>query len=146
MFRPSAASSLVPLLVVPLALVLTLEVARHAWYKVGIPSELSVRAIYLPRILGATCEVSVWALNEAEATSPMVFTEWVTTPHPVRPSTPFSQDSWLNGIGCSAAPSPLKDAVIGALADPGSYYRAGPRSGLVFVPSYAYVVQSFNRN
>jgi hypothetical protein len=111
----------VALLAVTIFAPLALEAHRHVKYSSLMPPEVKIgKSIYVPRQVNSNCEIIAWNLISI---SPITTKQenWHKTPYPTS-DLAQSEDHWLNGLGCSAAPMATKDKIIDSLQNTGSIY------------------------
>lgn len=143
--RPNPFLAFALLIAAPVALVASIEYVKFIWHKSSIPSNYSeAHATYIPRKLFTKCEISIWHLASITSPSQTASAGWSATPYPAKPEAAHPQDSWLNGVSCSATDERIKAKIIDALNGPGSMYLAGKNGGLILIPSLGYIVHAFN--
>jgi hypothetical protein len=132
---------------VPILTILGIEFGKTSWAGHQLPAGFQhARAIYLPRVVAPSCEMSVWQFTDDEGSRPNpreVDPRWRETPFHVKPTGQPTEDRWLNGIGCSNAEPSLKESIVDAMGLPGSMYLPGANRGFVLLPSRKLLVYSF---
>lgn len=142
--RPKPFLAFALLVAVPVALVASIESGKFIWHKSSIPANYAeAHVTYLPRKAFTKYEVSIWRLASIPSPIQIGSEGWSATPYPAKSEAAHPQDSWLNGVSCSATDGRIKAKIIDALNRSGSMYLAGKNSGLILIPSLGYIVHSY---
>ncbi|XVJ69597.1 MAG: hypothetical protein HEQ39_08000 [Rhizobacter sp.] len=95
--RPRPLHIAIAVFAFPIFTILAIEFGKMSWHKHQLPVGFeSSKAIYLPRTITAACEISVWQLNDDEASSPngkVQETKWHQTPYVVHSAGPSAGGS-----------------------------------------------------
>ena len=121
---------------------LSFEAFKRSTYEASISKQLSLgKLVFAPRQLNKECDIVAWELKSQDllrAPAP----DWRATPY-VTTGAGNINDSWLDGIGCSDAPTEIKNRILTLLNEEGSFYSK--TAGILVSPKENIVVR-FIRN
>ena len=130
------------LIVLMVATPLSFEAFKRSTYEASISKQLSLgKLVFAPRQLNKECDIVAWELKSQDllrAPAP----DWRATPY-VTTGAGNINDSWLDGIGCSDAPTEIKNRILTLLNEEGSFYSK--TAGILVSPKENIVVR-FIRN